>query len=137
MDLARDQLVDLYRRMRLIRRFETKVVEMVNADEIPGVTHEYIGEEAVAAGVCAALKDSDGITSTHRGHGHILAKAGDPRRVMAELFGRADGYNRGRGGSMHIADLSSRLPTGSRFCAGVDGSARAADPIRRPRKSSD
>lgn len=122
MDLGRDELIDLYRRMRLIRRFENKVVEMVNANEIPGVTHEYIGEEAVAAGVCAALRDPDGLTSTHRGHGHILAKGGDPRRMMAELFGRADGYNRGRGGSMHIADLALGI-------YGANGLVGAGTPI--------
>ena len=104
--LDRDRLIALYRTMRLIRRFEERVVELVNRDEIPGVTHEYVGQEAVATGVCHALRPEDVITSTHRGHGHILAKGGDPRRMMAELMGRATGYNRGRGGSMHIADLS-------------------------------
>jgi pyruvate dehydrogenase E1 component alpha subunit len=98
--------IALYRTMRLIRRFEERVVELVNTNEIPGVTHEYVGQEAVATGVCAALKDDDVITSTHRGHGHILAKGGHPRRMIAELMGKADGYNGGRGGSMHIADLS-------------------------------
>ena len=100
------QLIELYRKMRLIRRFEERVVELVNRDEIPGVTHEYVGQEAVATGVCIALRPDDVITSTHRGHGHILAKGGDPRRMMAELMGKATGYNGGRGGSMHIADLS-------------------------------
>ena len=104
-DLRPEQLVGLYRTMRLIRRFEERVVELVNRDEIPGVTHEYVGQEAVAAGVSGALRSDDVITSTHRGHGHILAKGGDPRRMMAELMGRRGGYNRGRGGSMHIADL--------------------------------
>jgi pyruvate dehydrogenase E1 component alpha subunit len=95
-----------YQRMRLIRRFEERVIELVNANEIAGVTHEYIGEEAIAVGVCSALRESDVISSTHRGHGHIIAKGGDVRRMMAELFGRVTGYNRGKGGSMHIADLS-------------------------------
>ncbi|MBI4240164.1 MAG: thiamine pyrophosphate-dependent dehydrogenase E1 component subunit alpha [Candidatus Rokubacteria bacterium] len=104
--LDRDGLITLYRTMRLIRRFEERVVELVNRDEIPGVTHEYVGQEAVATGVCHALRPDDVITSTHRGHGHILAKGGDPRRMIAELMGKAAGYNRGRGGSMHIADLS-------------------------------
>src|SRR3972149_6310739 len=106
MALDKTQLIGLYRTMRLIRRFEERVVELVNRDEIPRVTHEYVGQEAVATGVCAALRPDDVITSTHRGHGHILAKGGDPRRMMAELMGKASGYNRGRGGSMHIADLS-------------------------------
>lgn len=106
MSLDNEQLIAFYRTMRLIRRFEERVVELVNRDEIPGVAHGYVGEEAVATGVCAALHPDDVITSTHRGHGHILAKGGDSRRMMAELMGKSTGYNRGRGGSMHIADLS-------------------------------
>jgi pyruvate dehydrogenase E1 component alpha subunit len=97
---------DLYRTMLTIRRFEERVVDLVNADEIAGVTHEYVGQEAVAAGVCAALEDDDVITSTHRGHGHLIAKGADVGRMMAELLGRVDGLNRGRGGSMHIADVA-------------------------------
>lgn len=96
----------LYRLMRLIRRFEERVVDLVNSNEIAGVTHEYVGQEAVAVGVCTVLRDDDVITSTHRGHGHVLAKGAEPRRMMAELMGRTTGTNRGRGGSMHIADLS-------------------------------
>ncbi|RZJ02213.1 MAG: thiamine pyrophosphate-dependent dehydrogenase E1 component subunit alpha, partial [Haliea sp.] len=91
--------------MRLIRRFEERVAEQVDANEIAGVCHEYIGQEAVATGVCAALRDDDVITSTHRGHGHIIAKGGKVRYMLAELFGRTTGYNQGRGGSMHIADM--------------------------------
>jgi acetoin:2,6-dichlorophenolindophenol oxidoreductase subunit alpha len=97
---------EMYRAMQLIRQFELRVITLVNNNEIAGVTHEYIGEEAIAVGVCSALKPTDVITSTHRGHGHILAKGGDPKRMMAELMGRETGYNRGKGGSMHIADLS-------------------------------
>ena len=93
--------------MQLIRNFELRVITLVNNNEIAGVTHEYIGEEAIAVGVCSALKPTDVITSTHRGHGHILAKGGDPKRMMAELMGRETGYNRGKGGSMHIADCAS------------------------------
>jgi TPP-dependent pyruvate/acetoin dehydrogenase alpha subunit len=96
----------LYRTMRTIRAFEKRVVELVNANEIAGVTHEYVGEEAVATGVCAALRADDVITSTHRGHGHLIAKGADVRRMMAELLGRSDGLNRGRGGSMHVADFA-------------------------------
>lgn len=103
---GRAERLSLYRTMRLIRRFEEWVVELVNTNEIAGVTHEYVGEEAVAAGVCAALRPADVITSTHRGHGHVLAKGTDPARMMAELLARTTGTNRGRGGSMHIADLS-------------------------------
>jgi TPP-dependent pyruvate/acetoin dehydrogenase alpha subunit len=97
---------ELYRTMRTIRRFEERVVDLVNANEIAGVTHEYVGQEAVATGVCAALQRDDVITSTHRGHGHVIAKGADVRRMMAELLGRVDGLNRGRGGSMHIADFA-------------------------------
>ena len=106
MSLTPELTLEMYRRMRLIRRFEERVIELVNANEIAGVTHEYIGEEAIAVGVCSALRPTDVISSTHRGHGHIIAKGGDVRRMMAELFGRVTGYNRGKGGSMHIADLS-------------------------------
>lgn len=97
---------ELYRVMCVIRRFEERVVELVETDEIAGVTHEYVGQEAVAAGMCGALRTDDVITSTHRGHGHVIAKGADPRRMMAELLGRSDGLNRGRGGSMHVAQLS-------------------------------
>src|SRR5438270_6021808 len=95
----------LYETMRTIRRFEETVVALVNDNEIAGVTHEYVGQEAVAAGVCAALAAQDVITSTHRGHGHVIAKGVQPRRMLAELLARTTGTNRGRGGSMHIADL--------------------------------
>ena len=97
--------VEWYRRMRRLRRFEMRAAELVGDGEINGPVHEYIGEEAVAVGVCAALRADDVITSTHRGHGHILAKGGAPDRMFAELLGRESGYNRGRGGSMHIADF--------------------------------
>jgi TPP-dependent pyruvate/acetoin dehydrogenase alpha subunit len=95
----------LYRRMRLLRRFEEMAGDLVRGGEIQSAVHDYIGQEAVAVGVCAALGPDDVITSTHRGHGHILAKGGDPARMLAELLGRESGYNKGRGGSMHIADL--------------------------------
>ena len=133
------RLADLYRTMLTIRRFEERVVDLVNANEIAGVTHEYVGQEAVATGVCAALRPDDPITSTHRGHGHLIAKGADTRRMMAELLGRADGLNRGRGGSMHIADLSLGIygangivAAGAPFAAGaawvskVDGLGRVA-----------
>ena len=97
--------VEWYRRMRRLRGFEMRAAELVADGEITGPVHEYTGEEAVAVGVCAALRADDVITSTHRGHGHILAKGGAPDRMFAELLGRESGYNRGRGGSMHIADF--------------------------------
>ncbi|WP_344137594.1 thiamine pyrophosphate-dependent dehydrogenase E1 component subunit alpha [Luedemannella flava] len=96
----------LYRTVRLIRRFEERAIELVRSGDIVGGIHPYIGQEAIAAGVCAALRPDDLITSTHRGHGHVLAKGADPARMMAELTGRVTGLNRGRGGSMHAADLS-------------------------------
>jgi acetoin:2,6-dichlorophenolindophenol oxidoreductase subunit alpha len=95
-----------YRAMRLIRRFEEVALELVGTGEIVGGIHPYIGQEAVAVGACAALRPADVITSTHRGHGHVLAKGADPARMLAELCGRTTGLNRGRGGSMHAADLS-------------------------------
>lgn len=96
----------LYRVMRRIRRFEETVVELVNRDEIPGTTHEYIGQEAVAAGVCSVLRPTDFIASTHRGHGHVVAKGASVPRMLAELMAKVTGLNRGRGGSMHVADVS-------------------------------
>jgi TPP-dependent pyruvate/acetoin dehydrogenase alpha subunit len=113
---------DLYRTMRTIRRFEETVVELVNANEIAGVTHEYIGQEAVATGVCAALRDDDVITSTHRGHGHVIAKGAEVARMLAELLGRTTGLNRARGGSMHIADVSLGI-------YGANGIVAAGAPI--------
>lgn len=100
------ELSDLYRTMRMIRSFEEAVVKMVNTNEIPGVTHEYIGQEAVATGMCSALTAEDVLTSTHRGHGHLIARGADPGRMFAELMAREDGLNHGRGGSMHVADVS-------------------------------
>jgi len=97
---------DLYRTVRLIRRFEERAIEFVRSGEIVGGIHPYIGQEAIAAGVCAALGDTDVITSTHRGHGHVLARGVDPARLFAELMGRESGLNKGRGGSMHAADFS-------------------------------
>jgi acetoin:2,6-dichlorophenolindophenol oxidoreductase subunit alpha len=100
---------DLYRTVRLIRRFEQLAIEMVRSGVIAGGIHPYIGEEAIAAGVCAALRADDLITSTHRGHGHVLAKGADPIRMLAELAGRETGLNGGRGGSMHAADISAGI----------------------------
>lgn len=94
----------MYRRMLLIRRFETTVSELYRSGEVPGFVHLSLGQEAVAVGACSALDDSDIITSTHRGHAHCLAKGLSPAAMLAELMGRKAGTNRGRGGSMHIAD---------------------------------
>jgi TPP-dependent pyruvate/acetoin dehydrogenase alpha subunit len=100
------QLVDMLRTMILIREFDLLAIELRKDRKIYGALHPYVGEEAVAAGVCAALRTTDRITSTHRGHGHCIAKGADINRMMAELFGRVDGYCKGKGGSMHIADFS-------------------------------
>lgn len=102
---APDFMLDLYRRMVTIRETEQKVLSLFAQGRMPGFIHSYIGEEATAVGVCTALERDDQITSTHRGHGHILAKGGDVQRFMAEIFGRATGYCGGKGGSMHIADF--------------------------------
>lgn len=99
-------LLKLYRTMVAIRQFETLVGEYFAANQIPGFIHLSIGQEASAAGVCAALRDDDYLTTTHRGHGHLIAKGADLKRMMAEIFGRQTGYCKGKGGSMHIADFS-------------------------------
>ena len=100
------QMIELYRRMLLIRRMEERLGEVVTSGELPGPVHLYIGQEAVAVGVCTHLTDRDWIASTHRGHGHFLAKGGEPRAMVAEIFGRDTGICRGKGGSMHVADFS-------------------------------
>ena len=100
------RLTGLYRTMARIRAFEETALEAHRAGEIPGPLHVSIGQEAVAAGICVNLRIDDRITSNHRGHGHAIAKGADPKRMMAELYGRANGYCRGKGGSMHIADFS-------------------------------
>src|ERR1700687_3954735 len=94
----------MYRRMVMIRLFEEQVNELYTRALMPGLAHLYVGEEAVAVGVCEALRADDYITSTHRGHGHCLAKGAAPDRMFAELLGKESGYCRGKGGSMHIAD---------------------------------
>src|ERR1700759_4500121 len=93
-----------FRTMALIRAFETRVAELYRDGEIPGFVHTSLGQEAVAAGSCAALEPDDYLTTTHRGHGHVLAKGANVDRMMAELFGKSAGLGRGKGGSMHVAD---------------------------------
>src|SRR4029077_7240610 len=94
----------MYRQMVAIRQFEAQVNELYTRALMPGLAHLYIGEEAIAVGVCEALERTDYITSTHRGHGHCLAKGAAPDRMFAELLGKETGYCKGKGGSMHIAD---------------------------------
>jgi pyruvate dehydrogenase E1 component alpha subunit len=100
--LPKEQLLSMYRMMVTIRRFEETIRDLFFQGQIPGFVHVSIGEEAVPTGVCAGLSDKDYITTTHRGHGHMLAKGGKPKQMMAELFGKKTGYCKGKGGSMHI-----------------------------------
>ncbi len=131
MKLSHDKLTDMYYRMWLIRYFEESARSLFQQDMIRGATHMYTGEEAVAVGACAALNRDDYITSTHRGHGHCLAKGGDPRAMMAELLGKATGYCKGKGGSMHIADLDLGILGANGIVGGgigiATGAAYAAD----------
>ena len=103
MELDKQKLLLMYRNMLRIRRFEERLAEESARGNIPGLLHLYVGEEAVAVGACSALRKDDYITSTHRGHGHCIAKGGELRKMMAELFAKETGYCKGRGGSMHIA----------------------------------
>ena len=105
-DLSREQLLAMHRSMVRIRLFEETAGKLMETGKMPGFLHLYVGQEAVAVGVCEALRVDDYITSTHRGHGHLVAKGGDLARMMAELMGKATGYCGGKGGSMHINDLS-------------------------------
>ena len=102
--IKKDKLIHMYTVMLRIRTFEERVAREFADGNIPGFCHVYIGEEAVATGACANLKTIDYITSTHRGHGHVIAKGAKTDRMMAELFGKKTGYNSGKGGSMHVAD---------------------------------
>lgn len=109
MDLLPEELLDAYRKMKRIRVFEEKLNDLVTAGRLAGFLHLYAGEEAVAVGVCAHLSDRDFVASTHRGHGHCIAKGVDLGGMMAELFGRKTGLSKGKGGSMHIADMEKGM----------------------------
>lgn len=104
MTVATEQAIELYRMMARIRRFEEAAGDLMAGNRVPGFLHLSIGQEAIAVGVCSHLSDRDAITSTHRGHGHCIAKGGKVNQMMAEIFGKPEGYCRGRSGSMHIAD---------------------------------
>lgn len=106
MDLDKSMLKEMYLKMLHARRFEEKVAYLFTLGKVHGTTHLYVGEEASAIGACAALEEKDYITSTHRGHGHCIGKGIDLNRMMAELLGKETGYCKGKGGSMHIADLT-------------------------------
>jgi len=105
-NVTKEKLVEMFRKMLEIRLFEEKVFELYAQNLVPGTIHLCAGEEAVAVGVCSALRKDDYITSTHRGHGHCIAKGAELKRVMAEILGKETGYCKGKGGSMHIADFS-------------------------------
>jgi pyruvate dehydrogenase E1 component alpha subunit len=130
MALGPNKLIEMLHTMKTIRRFEERASDDYHRGKIYGVVHCYIGEEAIATGVCAALRDSDQIISTHRGHGHCIAKGADLDRMMAELYGRRDGYCKGKGGSMHIADFQKGMLGANGIVAGgmsiVTGAALAA-----------
>jgi len=106
MTLDKPRLVQMLRTMIMIREFDERAIQLRLAGKIYGAVHPYVGQEAVAVGVCTPLAVTDRVTSNHRGHGHCIAKGADIRRMMAELFGRVDGYCKGKGGSMHIADFA-------------------------------
>ena len=114
--------IDAYRNMLRIRLFESRVLDLFLKNYIRGPVHLYLGEEAIAVGVCAALRKEDYITSTHRGHGHCIAKGGNVNRMMAELLGKSTGYCKGKGGSMHITDMSLGI-------LGANGIVGAGTPI--------
>jgi pyruvate dehydrogenase E1 component alpha subunit len=128
--------LEMYRRMTLIRLFEEQANELYRSAKMPGLTHLYIGEEAVAVGVCSALRRDDWITSTHRGHGHCLAKGAEPRRMFAELLGKEEGYCRGKGGSMHIADHENGNLGANAIVGGSAGIATGAA-LSAKRRGSD
>ena len=106
---TKEQMLFMYRKMVEIRQFEEAAGTLYQSGQLPGFLHLYIGEEATAVGVCTHLNDDDYITSTHRGHGHLIAKGGKRDRMMAELFARTTGYCKGKGGSMHIADKETGI----------------------------
>ncbi len=137
--IPKTQLADIYRRMVTIRKAEEAMGDLSLSGELPGPVHLYIGQEATAVGVCAHLADDDWVASTHRGHGHFLAKGGVPKEMFAEVFGKATGICRGMGGSMHVADVKRGilgangivgggigLTMGAALSASLDGKGKVA-----------
>jgi pyruvate dehydrogenase E1 component alpha subunit len=122
MQISRDTMLQAYRQMRTIRVFEDRLHDEIQTGEVAGFTHLYSGQEAVATGVCINLTDADTIISTHRGHGHCIAKGCDVEGMMKEIYGRAEGLCHGKGGSMHIADISKGM-------LGANGIVGAGAPI--------
>jgi len=138
-EIDREHWLHMYEQMFKIRAFEEQVIELYQSAKMPGLAHLYIGEEAIAVGVCEALNKEDYITSTHRGHGHCLAKGASVDKMFAELLGKDAGYCHGKGGSMHIADQdtgnlganaivggSSAIATGAAFASKRLGNGRVA-----------
>ena len=124
--LAKGQIPEALRLMLTIRLFDERALALYRAGEMRGTTHPYIGMEAVGVGVTLALRPNDWVTSTHRGHGHTIAKGGDPKKMMAELLGRATGYSGGKGGSMHIADMDKHMLGANGIVGGGMGLATGA-----------
>lgn len=120
--LEKEELLRLYRGMKKIRDFENGITDVYSRGQMPGIAHLYIGEEAIATGICDNLNEDDYVTSTHRGHGHVIAQGLDLKKMMAEVCGKETGYCRGKGGTMHIADFS-------RGILGANGMVGAGIPI--------
>ncbi len=136
-EVSRERLLEFFRDMLLIRRFEEKVEERFRAGELPGFLHVALGQEATAVGVCRALEDGDVIASTHRAHGHALANGTPPNEVMAELYGKVEGCSHGYGGSMHLYDVERGLLGANAVVGGglpaIVGAALAFQMRREPR----
>ena len=126
MTVSDQKLLEMYETMVLVREAEQTLIKLFNQARMPGFIHSYIGEEATGVGVCSALQSDDYITSTHRGHGHILAKGGDLDLFFAELYGKASGYCNGKGGSMHVADLDLGILGANGIVGGGIGIAAGA-----------
>ncbi|HEY5681432.1 MAG TPA: thiamine pyrophosphate-dependent dehydrogenase E1 component subunit alpha [Pseudomonadales bacterium] len=135
--ISNETLLDIHRRMVRIRIFEETAGKMMEDGKIPGALHLYVGEEAVAAGVTVHLSPSDWVTSTHRGHGHLIAKGGEFDKMMAELFGRATGYNKGKGGSMHICNMELGMLGANGIVGGGPPIAMGAGFSNKFRKTKD
>jgi pyruvate dehydrogenase E1 component alpha subunit len=135
-DLSNERMIDLWVGMMRIRRFEEMALYQTTLNNVYGGVHAYIGQEAVAVGVCANLRKDDAIASTHRGHGHCIAKGASMKRMMAELFGREDGYCRGKGGSQHIADFEIGM-LGANGIVGAGYGLAAGAALRAKRSGSD
>ncbi len=135
--ISNETLLDIHRRMVRIRIFEETAGKMMEDGKIPGALHLYVGEEAVAAGVMVHLSNTDWVTSTHRGHGHLIAKGGEFDKMMAELFGRATGYNKGKGGSMHICNMELGMLGANGIVGGGPPIAMGAGFSNKFRKTND